>query len=148
MSVDEFWKTKTLAEMTPEEWEALCDGCGLCCLLKLEYEDSGEVETTSVSCFLLDAEVCRCRDYANRFSRTTECVQLTPENVAAINWLPETCAYKCIDAGLPLPSWHHLITGDRESVHNAGVSVKWFAVSEEFVHPDQLEDFVISTNEE
>lgn len=142
-----FWETKTLLQMTRDEWESLCDGCGLCCLVKIEDEDSGEVFNTSVSCFLLNIETCRCSDYKNRFSKAPMCTQLTQNNLSQMNWLPETCTYKRLNAGLPLPSWHHLITKDKDSVHQAGVSVRWFAQSEENIHPDQIADFVIIPDE-
>ena len=129
--------------MSPGEWESLCDGCGLCCLVKIEDEDSGDIFNTSVSCHLLDIEHCRCRDYANRLAEVPACAQLTLANLPAMSWLPETCAYKRLHAGRALPAWHPLLTGDIKSVHEAGVSVKWFAQSEEHVHPDQLADFII-----
>ena len=129
--------------MTTEEWELLCDGCGLCCLVKIEDEDSGEVFNTSVSCKQLDIETCRCRDYINRLTLAPMCVQLTLENLPELSWLPESCAYKRLYEGKSLPSWHPLITGDKSSVHDAGFSAKWFAQSEEYIHPDQLVDFII-----
>jgi uncharacterized cysteine cluster protein YcgN (CxxCxxCC family) len=145
--LNNFWETKTLEQMTPDEWEALCDGCGLCCLVKVEDENSGEVFNTSVSCFLLDTASCRCSDYENRLTKAPMCTRLTRKNLAEMNWLAETCAYKRLDAGQLLPAWHHLLTNDRDSVHQAGISARWFALSEEFVHPDQLEDFVIIPDE-
>ncbi len=145
--MDNFWETITLEQMTPDEWESLCDGCGLCCLVKVEDEDSGEVFNTSVCCRLLDVDTCRCKDYANRFDKAPMCTQLTLNNLAQMDWLPETCAYKRLNAGQALPSWHYLITKDTNSVHEAGVSAKWFAQSEEFIHPDQIADFVIIPDE-
>ena len=145
---DNFWQKKSLAQMTAEEWESLCDGCGRCCLLKLEYEDTGEVDNTSVACRLLDIETCRCSDYARRREKVPECVQVTPANVASLYWLPESCAYRRLYQGEPLPEWHYLVCGDRNAVHEAGVSVKWFAMSEDYIHPEQLADFVIDENEE
>ena len=145
---DDFWQKKSLAQMTAEEWESLCDGCGRCCLLKLEYEDTGEVDNTSVACRLLDIETCRCSDYARRREKVPECVQVTPANVASLYWLPESCAYRRLYQGEPLPEWHYLVCGDRNAVHEAGVSVKWFAMSEDYIHPEQLADFVIDENEE
>jgi uncharacterized cysteine cluster protein YcgN (CxxCxxCC family) len=133
--------------MTADEWESLCDGCGLCCLVKLEDEDSGEVCNTSVSCRQLDIESCRCRDYENRLSKVAMCIQLSLENLPELSWLPETCAYKRLNAGKTLPSWHPLISRDKDSVHEAGFSAKWFAQSEDFVHPDQLPDFIIDIDE-
>jgi len=141
--MNNFWQTKTLAQMSPEEWESLCDGCGLCCLVKIEDEDDGIVYNTSVSCRQLDIESCRCRDYENRLADVPMCTKLTLENIAQLHWLPETCAYKCLHENRPLPDWHPLISKDNNAVHQVGVSVKWFATSEEYVHPEQLADFVI-----
>jgi len=129
--------------MNLEEWDALCDGCGLCCLVKIEDEDSGRVYNTSVSCKQLDIESCRCRDYENRLNDVPMCTKLRLENIAQLHWLPESCAYKRIYENKTLPSWHPLISKDNNAVHQAGVSAKWFAVSEEYVHPEQLADFVI-----
>ena len=143
MSVGNFWEIKTLEQMSPDEWESLCDGCGLCCLVKIEDEESDEVFNTTVSCRQLDIETCRCCDYKNRQADVSMCIQLTLENLPELNWLPETCAYKRLYSGLSLPLWHYLITNDKNSVHDAGVSAKWFALSEEYIHPDQLNDFVI-----
>lgn len=143
----DFWKIKTLAQMSVDEWESLCDGCGLCCLVKIEDEDSAEVFNTTVSCRLLDIVNCRCSDYENRLVEAPMCVKLTLENLPKMDWLPESCAYKRLFHGGSLPEWHPLITKDKDSVHNAGVSVKWFAQSEEYVHPEQLTDFVIFPDE-
>lgn len=145
---DKFWESKSLAQMTHDEWESLCDGCGLCCLVKIEDEDTGEVFNTSVSCRLLTVQNCCCSDYENRLAAAPMCMQLTLENLPELHWLPESCSYNLLYKGEPLPAWHPLITGDRESVHQAGVSVKWFAQSEEYIHPDQLQDFVIFADEE
>jgi uncharacterized cysteine cluster protein YcgN (CxxCxxCC family) len=141
--MNNFWETKTLEQMNPEEWESLCDGCGLCCLVKIEDEESGEIFNTTVSCRQLDVETCRCCDYKNRLSEAPMCIQLTIENLAELNWLPETCAYKRLHESKPLPLWHPLITKDKNSVHETGISARWFAQSEEYIHPDQLHDFVI-----
>jgi len=125
-----FWRAKTLEEMTEAEWEALCDGCGRCCLNKLEDIDTGEISWTDVACKLLDRETCRCSDYKNRRKTVPDCVQLDPENVRELNWLPPTCAYRLVAEGRGLYWWHYLISGDRETVHSAGVSVRGRAVSE------------------
>ncbi|MDN2566543.1 YcgN family cysteine cluster protein [Aquibium sp. A9E412] len=119
-----FWKTKPLAAMSAAEWEALCDGCGKCCLAKLEDEDTGEIHWTSVACRLFDAGLCRCTDYANRLERVPDCVRLTPDNVATIAWLPATCAYRLVAEGRDLPAWHPLVSGRADSVHEAGVSIR------------------------
>jgi uncharacterized protein len=119
-----FWKTKSLEELSQPEWESLCDGCGKCCLAKLEDEDTGEIHWTSVACRLFDAATCRCSDYEHRLERVTDCVRLTPQNVRTIPWLPSTCAYRIVAAGGDLPAWHPLVSGDRESVHRTGISVR------------------------
>ena len=118
-----FWRAKTLAQMNAREWESLCDGCGRCCLVKLEDDDTGEVHYTDVGCRLLDTDSCRCRDYRRRQRKVADCVRLTPDSVASLGWLPPTCAYRLLDEGRDLPSWHPLVSGDPASVHAAGVSV-------------------------
>jgi uncharacterized cysteine cluster protein YcgN (CxxCxxCC family) len=119
-----FWKTKTLEEMTAAEWESLCDGCGKCCLSKLEDEDTGEIYWTTVACHLLHVGTCRCKDYEHRKSLVPDCVQLTPEHVRTIDWLPSTCAYRLVAEGHDLYWWHHLVSGSRETVHEAGISIR------------------------
>jgi len=118
-----FWRTTPLAQMTPAEWESLCDGCGRCCLVKLEDEDSGAIGYTDIACRLFDPDTCRCRDYENRSALVPDCVRLTPEAVASLGWLPPTCAYRLIDEGKDLPFWHPLVSGDPASVEKAGISV-------------------------
>ena len=145
--MDNFWETKTLEQMNPDEWESLCDGCGLCCLVKIEDEDTGEVFNTSVSCRQLDVDVCRCTDYKNRLTDVSMCLQLTLETLPQLSWLPDSCAYKRLYENKSLPVWHPLITKDKNSIHDAGISAKWFAQSEEFIHPDQLIDFIIALDE-
>ena len=125
-----FWERKTLAEMTPAEWESLCDGCGLCCVVRFEDELTGEITPTRVHCKLFDPHACRCRDYENRKAHVPDCIKLTPGNVDDLNWMPKSCAYRRLNEGKPLPRWHHLITGDPESVHSAGVSVRGQTISE------------------
>src|SRR5260370_559961 len=118
-----FWKTKTLEEMSNVEWESLCDGCARCCLEKLEDEDTGKIYFTHVSCKLLDAGLCTCKDYANRSELVPDCVRLTPENVRTLNWLPPSCGYRLVAEGRDLYWWHPLVSGDPATVPEAGVSV-------------------------
>ena len=127
---DEYWKRKTLAEMTAAEWEGLCDGCALCCMHKLEDEDTGEVYYTDLACKLLDLDTCRCSDYANRAKRVSDCLRLSVDNMQEFAWLPATCAYRRLANGQDLPGWHPLISGDPETVHAAGISLRGHAVSE------------------
>jgi uncharacterized cysteine cluster protein YcgN (CxxCxxCC family) len=130
--------------MTPAEWEALCDGCGKCCLNKLEDADTGEVALTCLACRLFDDETCRCGNYPERKSLVPECVVLTPGNLAThAYWMPETCAYRLLHAGRPLPAWHPLRTGDPGSVHAAGVSVRGLTLPEFSVPQEDWEDYVI-----
>jgi len=119
-----FWKKKTLAEMSPSEWESLCDGCGKCCLNKLEYDDTGEIDWTNVACRLLDHHSCRCKSYAMRKVFVEECVSLTPDNLAEIDWLPPTCGYRLVSEGRDLYWWHPLVSGDPDTVRQANVSVQ------------------------
>jgi uncharacterized cysteine cluster protein YcgN (CxxCxxCC family) len=125
-----FWE-KPLAALDRGEWEALCDGCGRCCLHKAEDEDTGEIHPTNIACRLLDRESCRCTDYANRRRHVADCVRLDAGNVAALSWLPATCAYRLRAEGKPLPDWHYLRCGDREAVHQAGMSVRGWTVGED-----------------
>lgn len=121
---ERYWETTALADMTHAQWEGLCDGCGKCCLIGLEDADTGEVYLTDVACQLFDGAACRCSDYANRKAKVPDCVQLTPQNVGELAWLPKTCAYRLVHEGRPLYWWHPLVSGDPETVHAANVSVR------------------------
>jgi len=138
-----FWKTTKLSEMTTQQWESLCDGCGRCCLNKLEDWDTGEIHWTNIACTLLDHDTCRCKDYENRFDTVPDCIQLSVEKMQTITWLPPTCAYRLLDEGKDLFWWHPLVSGDRETVHVAGKSVQGSVVSEEGLEPEDYEDFLV-----
>jgi uncharacterized cysteine cluster protein YcgN (CxxCxxCC family) len=131
MSAGRFWEEKSLDRMSRAEWESLCDGCGKCCVHKLEDEETGELHPTNVACRLLDRRTGRCSDYRRRRVYVPECVRLTPAKLGELDWLPSTCAYRLLANGEPLPEWHPLITGDPESVHRAGQSVRGWTVSED-----------------
>ncbi len=138
-----FWELP-LKQLDSKEWEALCDGCGKCCLNKLEFEDTEELAFTRVACRLLDGETCRCTRYETRHRYVPECVSLTPEKIAGISyWLPATCAYRLRHEGKPLYDWHYLISGDPEAVHRAGVSVRGWTLSEAEIPEEDWEDYII-----
>ena len=139
----DWWHDKTLAELTPTQWEALCDGCAKCCLHKLEDEDSGEVYYTKIRCRYLDEKTCRCTDYANRSVLVPNCIALRPGELDALDWLPSTCAYRLRAAHQELPDWHPLVSGDVDSVHLAGVSIRGRAISDEYVHPDGYDEHIV-----
>lgn len=122
---------KPLTEMTPEEWESLCDGCGLCCQIRVEDEDTGEIALSNVSCRYLCLASHQCTDYANRQKNVPDCVKVTPENVLALHWLPHSCGYRLAAFGKPLPAWHHLVCGDKNRVHTRGPSMKGSLISED-----------------
>ena len=142
MAQKPFWRTKSLDQMTAAEWESLCDGCGLCCLIRFEDEETGEVIPTRVACKLLDQHLCQCKDYVNRKAHVPDCIKLTPWNIEALAWMPPSCAYRRLHEGRDLPSWHPLITGDPDSVHQAGVSIRDQTVSEDsLADPEDALDF-------
>ncbi len=139
-----FWKNKSLEEMSNAEWESLCDGCGRCCLEKLEDEDTGRIYYTHIACRLFDAARCGCADYANRSAKVADCVRLTPENVRTLSWLPKSCGYRLVAEGRDLYWWHPLMSGDPETVHQAGVSVRGRVVGHEHEIPvEELEDHIV-----
>ena len=125
-----FWETKTLEQMSPEEWEALCDGCGLCCLVRFEDEDTGEVVPTKVHCKLFDPKTCACSNYVERERHVPDCIKLTPGNVSQLGWMPGSCAYRRLAEGRGLADWHPLVSGDAETVHSAGVPIRGQTISE------------------
>lgn len=139
-----FWERKTLHEMNPQEWESLCDGCGRCCVQKLEDEDSGEIYYTAIACRYLDSDACRCTVYETRNQQVPDCLRITPAAVEIFHWLPESCAYRLIQEGKPLPYWHHLISGSRETVHEVGISVRDKVLSEDEVPSEDWEEHIIT----
>lgn len=147
-TAEPFQVGKTLEQLDAAEWEQLCDGCGRCCLVKLEYEDEegnslDEMAFTDVACRLLDLKSCQCMDYRNRKKAVPECVQLDCETVRTVNWIPSTCAYRLIAEGKPLEAWHPMVSGDPDSIHEAGISVRGRVVSETDVTDDELPDHVV-----
>lgn len=138
-----FWEEKSLDDMSDSEWEALCDGCARCCLIKLEDEDTGQIVTSDVHCKLMDTNDCSCTQYTERQKLVPDCIKLTPQNVREIKWMPVTCAYRRLLEGKGLAWWHPLISGTPETVHQAGISVKDRAVNEEQVGEDEWEDHIV-----
>jgi hypothetical protein len=139
-----FWESKKIHELSQDEWEALCDGCGKCCLQKLQDEDTEELHFTCISCQFLDTYSCQCKVYENRFEHLPECLNLTKENLqTALPWLPSTCSYKLIYEQKPLPDWHHLVTENKNTIHILNLSVRDKVISELDVDEDDWEDFVV-----
>ena len=126
-----FWQTKTLAQMSQAEWESLCDGCGRCCLVKLEDEETGDIALTDIACRLLDNQRCKCKKYDTRYEIVPDCVRLTPKNISQLKWMPKSCAYRLLAEGKDLAWWHPLISGNKETVHQAGISIQGKTVSED-----------------
>ncbi len=146
--MERFWETKSLDEMSREEWESLCDGCARCCLLKLEDEDNGELFYTSVVCRYLDQEKCNCTVYSERTVLVPDCLELDTTILQHLNWMPQSCAYRLLGEGKPLPEWHPLISGKKKSVHDAGISVRGFAISEDEVGSlEELEEYIIDADD-
>lgn len=138
-----FWKHYSLEQLNAAEWEALCDGCGLCCLVKLQDEHSGQVVYTKVACQLLDTQTAQCSNYINRKQFVPDCLQLTPELVPQLDWLPSSCGYKRVQQGLDLPDWHPLITGKPQSDIPKKKSAAKRCISEKDIHPDDIEEYVV-----
>ena len=147
MSVDDpqqpYWRTKKLGEMSGPEWEALCDGCGKCCLIKLIDEDTEEIHFTKLACKLLDTGSCRCKDYENRKKKVPDCVKIDAKKVGKLRWLPMTCAYRLLAEGKDLQWWHPLVSGSPETVHDAGISVRGVARSEGRIKPENYIRYIV-----
>ena len=140
-----YWKSKTLHEMARKEWEDLCDGCRICCLEKIEDRKTGIISLTGVSCEFLNTETCRCLIYDARGFANPDCIELSPERIPELNWLPDTCAYRCIAEGRELAWWHPLVSGDPNTVHEAGVSIRKKVVSGRHIHPKEFRQHIINT---
>lgn len=139
-----FWEEKPLQQLSREQWESLCDGCARCCLIKLEDEEDGTLYTTSLVCRYLELEHCGCSRYSERTELVPECLQVTPDNADKLVWMPQSCAYRLLAEGRQLPAWHPLISGNRESVHEAGISVRGFATCEAEVEDEAAwQDYII-----
>lgn len=143
MAAVNFWEHKALGEMSRLEWESLCDGCGKCCLQKLEDEEDGRVYTTALACRHLDLNHCGCTVYGDRLAKVPDCLELTPENLPEWKWLPSTCAYRLVAENKPLPAWHHLICGSRSRIHEVDRSVAGKAFSEDDVPEEDWEEYII-----
>ena len=137
-----FWKTKTLSQMSREEWESLCDCCGICCLEKLEDKVLGRLDLTSIACEFMDTTNCLCLIYEDRGFINNDCIRLTPDLIELISWLPETCAYRLVDEGKDLAWWHPLVSGDPNTVHEAGISIRDKAIPGRYVDPGDLLDYL------
>jgi uncharacterized protein len=142
-----FWKTKALGQLTPAEWESLCDGCAKCCIIKFEDEDTGRIYHTNVVCELLEIHHCRCTRYAERSVLVPTCLTLTPALAASLSWMPETCAYRLLAEGKDLPLWHPLVSGDAKTVHQAGISVRGKVVSARSINEEDLPDYVVDDDD-
>jgi uncharacterized cysteine cluster protein YcgN (CxxCxxCC family) len=142
-----FWQTKRLEEMSRSEWEQLCDGCGRCCMLKLEDEDTGDIYLTRLSCKLLNIGLCQCTNYKKRHEIVTDCLSLTPSMVRELSWLPDTCAYRLVDEGVDLAWWHPLVSGSDQTVHEAGISVQDWAMPETAARAEALHEYLVIDEE-
>lgn len=129
--------------MSPSEWESLCDGCGKCCCIRMEDEDTADIYVTNVVCKLFNSATCQCSDYTNRSARVPDCVQVTPENSGQLKWMPRTCSYRLLAEGKDLPEYHHLVTGDKNTIHERGMSVQDAVISEVAVHDEDLPNFIV-----
>lgn len=144
MAENAFWEKKSLSELSQDEWEALCDGCGRCCVQKLQDDETDEIYYTDLCCELFDEQSCRCMDYPNRLKIVSDCIQLSADNLSQLHWLPTTCAYRLLAQGKPLYHWHPLISGTQQSVVDAGISVKGRVRSETSVPEDEWEEHIIT----
>ena len=140
-----FWKTKSLHQMTEQEWESLCSGCGICCLHRFYHKKTGKTFFTSIACKFLDLENCHCMVYETRFQMEPDCEKITTDNLATLKWLPKTCGYRCAVEGRDLVWWHPLVSGDAKTVHQSGASMRNKFVSEQDVHPGEVLKYMIKS---
>ncbi|MGB3622791.1 YcgN family cysteine cluster protein [Ketobacter sp. MCCC 1A13808] len=140
---ERFWENKSLEQMTDSEWESLCDGCALCCLQKLEDADSGRIYYTDLACHLLNIDKCSCKNYKNRLKLVPDCLKITLDAIDEFHWLPNSCAYRRLAEGRSLADWHPLISGRRESVHEAGISARGRAIPDSLVQQQDWEDHIV-----
>ena len=138
-----FWEEKTLSQLSQTEWESLCDGCGKCCLNKIEYEGESKIFFTNVSCKLFNIETCRCSDYKNRLNKVKDCIKLSIDNLNYLDELPDTCAYRLIANGEKLKDWHHLISGSKETIHETKNSVRKKVINEKYIKESELDNYII-----
>ena len=138
-----FWEKKKLSELTHDEWEALCDGCGKCCLNKIEYIGQPKIFFTNISCRLLDEASCQCSDYKNRSVKVKDCIKVSLKNINELEELPDTCAYRLVSQGKKLKSWHHLVSGSRETIHKSGNSVRKKVINEKHIKEADLDNYII-----
>lgn len=146
MIANGFWKSKSLSDLSKSEWESICDGCGKCCVMRFQDEESGEIRATDVVCRYLDLDSVQCNCYGDRQQHVPECLVVTPDN-AGEAWLPPSCAYQLLATGKSLPEWHHLVCGDRQTIHDVGESVYGQVISEEGIHPDEIEARILDPDE-
>jgi uncharacterized protein len=142
-SDEKFWESKSLKEMTREEWESLCDGCGKCCLIKLEDEETSLIHFTNVVCQYLDQKRCKCTVYETRRKWVPTCLKLQPDELDGLHWMPSSCAYRLLHEGKSLPAWHPLLTGSRQSMIDTGNTITGRVISEEYVHDEQLQEHIV-----
>ena len=148
MKKDKFWINKKLTELSHSEWEALCDNCGKCCVIKLQNEKNNEIFYTNISCKLLDTDNCKCLDYSNRKKIVPDCVKLTPNNLSQLNWMPNTCAYKLVNEGKKLPSWHPLMQEEYDKKTHEKYSVAKKVISEEEINMENITDYIYDWDKE
>ncbi len=146
VNTKKYWETVAFDQLTDKQWESICDGCAQCCAHKLQDEDTDEIFFTNVVCEYLDTQKCQCSVYGDRHTHVPDCIKITPENAKELTWIPETCGYKLLAKGKPLPAWHPLVTGDLQSTEKAGMSIRNKVISEADIEMDDLEDYLVEND--